>query len=312
MTTGLEGRYEDASGYREAKEKGIVTKRDYSENEWSSGAWATKNLNIPLKPAPLVVSAGARVNYYSAFSANVNPELRIRFSPGRFSFNAGVAIMHNTPNLSKRYYESSTTMKNPELKPERGTNTALGMGYSTKKKFANTILGLSCNAQGYYNLIDDRITYISSSKTSQGRYDNVGHVVRRGADLALGIKLDSILPFCDMNIDASLGLLDARDLETDLYLTASPKYQSKITLGLKLFKILSLRLIGEYNGEQFTTSDNLSTSDPHFVVNGSADLVIKRMVFYVKVENVVDAEYTYSDGYPGAPREYAGGVRCEF
>jgi outer membrane cobalamin receptor len=313
LSTGIEGCYEKAAGFRKAKgSTSVLEKWGYSEEEWNAGVWATKTISIPVKPAPLSLVAGLRVNYYSAFSANVNPELRLRFSPGLLSFNAGVAIMHNTPNLSKRYYQSSTTIQNPDIMPERGTNTACGIGYSGTVSLPLTTLGISCNAQGFYNLIDDRITYISLSSSSQGQYSNLGHVVRRGVDFSLGVKLDSLFTFCDLSVDASLGLLDARDLDTDLFLTASPKHNAKIAFCIKLFKIVSLRLIGEYYGEQYTTSDNLSTSAAHFLLNGSADIVVKRMTIYLKSENVLDAEYTCSDGYPGAPREYAGGVRCEF
>ena len=49
-----------------------------------------------------------------------------------------------------------------------------------------------------------------------GIYQNVGRVVRRGADFSLSIKFDSIINTFDINFDASIGILDARDLDSDL------------------------------------------------------------------------------------------------
>ena len=309
LTVGVEGQYDEAAGFRKTKDDASELQMwKYDEAEWNAGAWATKNFKIPLRVAPLSIMTGLRCNYYSAFSANVNPEVRIRFSPGRLNFNAGAAVMHNTPNLYKRYYESSTTVCNPDLMPEQGVNTAVGAGYM-QRAGSCTITG---NSQFFCNFISDRMTYISSSTSALGHYDNIGRVLRRGVDLSLGVKLDSLIPHCEPGLDCAAGFLDARDLDTDFYLTSSPKFNVKFTACMKLFGVFTGRLIGVYTGEQYTTSDNKSTSDPHFLMDGSAELAIKKMIVYTRIENVFDTEYTYSDGYPGAPREYVAGVRCEF
>lgn len=253
-----------------------------------------------------------RFNYYSAFPENFNPELRLRFSPFKVNFNAGVALMHNTPPLSKRYYESSTTIRNPDLLPEKGVNTSLGLDYSFCKPLSFTKLGMSFSTRAFYNIIDNRITYVSFATSAMGQYLNIGHVVRRGADFSFGIEFDSLFRNCEINIDASFALLDAHDLDSDLYLTASPRETSKITLGLKLLKIVFFRFTGEYTGEQFTTTDNLTTSEACFLMNASVDVKIVRMVVFLKTENMLDVNYTYSDGYPGTPLEYEAGIRCEF
>jgi vitamin B12 transporter len=305
LTVGIEGQYDEAAGFR--KTRGNASWK-YNEEEWNAGAWTTKNFKIPLGVAPLSIMTGFRFNYYSVFSANVNPEVRIRFSPGRLSFNAGAAVMHNTPNLYKRYYESATTYCNPDLMPEQGINTAVGAGYSHRVGACD----VSANSQFFCNFISDRITYISSSTSALGHYDNIGRVLRRGVDLSLGVKLDSLIPNCEPGFDYAVGFLDARDRDTDLYLTSSPKYNMKFTAAMKLFKVFTGRVTGVFTGEQYTTTDNEWTSDPHFLLDGSAELAIKKVIVYVRAENVFDTEYTYSDGYPGALRKYAAGVRCEF
>lgn len=313
LATGIEGEYEYAEGFRKALGSADTLETwDYSEAESRAGVWASKALPIPMDRAPMSINAGLRFNYYSAFPVNLNPELRVRISPWKLSLNAGVAVMHNAPNLRKRYYESSSTTRNPNLEPERGINTALGIGYTDTKRTTAANLGFSCGAQGYYNFIDDRITYVTSATSSMGQYQNLGHVVRRGVDLSAGVKVDSLLTALDISLDASLGILDARDLDTDLYLTGSPGLRAKATAAVKAFRIVSLRMIGEYTGKQYTTTDNLTVSDPYFIVDGNLDVEIKRVVLYCSVENVFDIDYAYSDGYSGAPREYVVGVRCEF
>lgn len=313
FNVGLDAQFEQADGFRKTISKSSSLQTwNYSEEERNAGIWISKNLILPLKPVPLSLSSGLRFNYYSAFPENFNPELRLRFSPFKVNLNAGIALMHNTPPLSKRFYESSTTIRNPDLLPEKGVNTSLGIDYSFSKSISFTKLGSSFSTRAFYNTVEDRITYISSASSAMGQYRNIGHVARLGADFSLGLKFDSLFRYCDVSIDASFGLLDARDLDSDLYLTASPKETSKISMGLKFLKIVSLRFTGEYTGEQFTTTDNLTTSDACFLMNAAVDVKIVRMVIFIKTENILDINYTYSDGYPGDPRECEAGIRCEF
>jgi outer membrane receptor protein involved in Fe transport len=196
--------------------------------------------------------------------------------------------------------------------PEKGINTGMGLGYSRDIPIAPCNLSISTHAQGFYNTIYDRITYVTSAAVSTGRYQNLGLVMRRGADIALGFKLDSLFDCCAIQLDASTGLLDARDKDTDLYLTGSPRLRAKVSVGIKLFKVVSLRTITRYTGTQFTTTDNIMTSAPYVLTDASVDVVIKRITLKLKVENIFDKEYTYSDGYSGAPREWIAGAICTF
>lgn len=309
VIVGAEAQYDAVAGFR--KTAGTYTQSltsDYKADEWVAGAWATKSFVIPAPVAPLSIVTGLRCNYYSTFPVNLNPEIRINFTLWKINFNSGAAIMHNAPTLYKRYYESSTTVCNPGLMPERGTNTALGAGYSGRLGSC----GVSTNIQLFNNYISDRITYVSSISSAMGRYGNIGSVLRRGADLSLGVKLDSLIPHCESRLDMTAGFLDARDLASGLHLTSSPKSTVKFTAGIKLFNVLSGRLTGVYTGKQYTTTDNLSTSDPNFLLCASAEYTMKKIVIYVRGENILNTTYSYSDGYPGPPREYESGIRCEF
>ena len=308
LNVGVEGNYENAEGFS----KSVMDTSNYNDHEWYAGIWTSKDFKIRTNISSLNLSTGLRFNIYSAFNPNINPELRLRCNFWKLNVNVGTAMMHNAPTLSKRYYESSSTYRNPDLIPEKGINSSFGIGFNQNGSDSPRKIIFGCNMQCFYNFINDRITYITSSNSSMGIYQNVGRVVRRGADFSLSIKFDSIINTFDINFDASIGILDARDLDSDLFLTSSPKEIGKMTIGLKAFKLLSFQLTGEYTGKQYTASDNKSTSQPYYLLNAVFDLRINKINLYIKSDNIQNTKYTYGDGYPGAPREYVAGIRCEF
>jgi iron complex outermembrane receptor protein len=320
MVAGAGFQYEEADGFRsETRDSGGYFS-DYADATYAFSGWLTGDFKIPPLNLPLSFAPGVRVNVYTDqlgpdpdyHHAHCNPELRIRFTHGSFTSNAGLALTHNTPSLRIRYYESPTTVRNPGLLPEKGINFALGAGYTWNipKQAGHTAIALG--AQGFYSSIYDRITYVSSSSSSIGQYDNLGHVFRRGADISISLEVDSLFNHLGFQADLSSQILDARDRSTDLFLTASPVFNAKGTLRLCLFGAITVRADGAYVGKQYTTTDNVLFSPPYSTVDMAVDLRIERLTLFCEVENVFDAQYTNSIGYPGTPRAWMCGARYSF
>jgi iron complex outermembrane receptor protein len=246
-------------------------------------------------------SLGFRANLYSAFDAALNPELRLGYGLTRsVDLQFSITRTNNIPPILKRYYETSSTRANPDLGMERATNLSLSASYNPTETFR---AGLTV----FLNEITDRITYIRDLVGSGGMYHNFGKVTRKGTDLTIEWK-----PFQWLMVKPSHEFLIARDEETGLEVTASPRHRTQVSVHYKPVRQFTAVAIYEYESRQYTRSDNLEYADPYDLIELRADYAIGRWLLYGRIKNLANKTYLYGDGLPAPPRSWIGGLSFEF
>jgi outer membrane cobalamin receptor len=158
----------------------------------------------------------------------------------------------------------------------------------------------------FYNELTDRITYVRSSDGT-GRYENFGKVNYKGAELTFGWK-----PSAWLKATSSYIYLIAKDEETDLWITASPKHRLQANIQYMPLKGLTFTLIPQYVCKQFTRSDNKEYAKPYCILECRIDYSFKSWRLFTRIENITDKTYLYGDGLPAPPREWLVGASFEF
>lgn len=131
-------------------------------------------------------------------------------------------------------------------------NPEMSLGYTQGAFSWEGDGGISLSLSPFYNMIDDRISYVRASN-GIGRYENLGQVIYKGVDVSL-----SFTPLEWASIQSGYTYLEAKDDETDLWLSAKPRHRwvtsltpiENLTLGLTLKAVSSL----------YTNSKNTETA----------------------------------------------------
>ena len=268
-----------------------------SHQEESLGLSASKS--IKFSKMPLTCNIGLRANLYSDFENVLNPEIKLGYDWDKTKFQFLVAKTNNIPTILKRYYTTSTTISNPDFRMEKAMNYT----FSVSRSLLDYLDG---GVSLFYNELTDRITYVRSSDGT-GRYENFGKVNYKGAELNLGWK-----PSAWLKATSSYTYLIAKDEETDLWITASPKHRVQANIQYMPLKGLTFTLIPKYVSKQFTRSDNKEYAKPYCILECRIDYSFKSWRLFTRIENITDKTYLYGDGLPAPPRKWLVGASFEF
>lgn len=267
------------------------------QHEEKCGIYLIKNIRF--KESPFSAGVGARINLYSRFPAVMNPEVKLGYSSDVISIHTTARATHNIPTFLQRYYETSSSKPNPDLKMENGMDYSLSISHKFTKS-------LQENVSFFYSRIKDRITYVRGDK-GIGRYENLGKVVRKGVEASVKWKPSGFL-----ELKPSYTYLIARDETTGYLLAANPRHNAKLNVTYKPIQKVTLALDTQYTSRQFTRADNKESVPSFFVADLRADYFIQKLGLFLKVENIFDKNYLYGDGYPAPPRTYLVGINYRF
>ncbi|MCK4308139.1 TonB-dependent receptor [candidate division WOR-3 bacterium] len=270
-----------------------------SHQEEKYAVYATRDIHF--QSFPVNFGLGVRANFYSDFSATINPQLQLTYGWHDFDIQFSVNRSNNIPTFHHRYYESSNTKPNPDLKMEETTNYNLTFS-SQFKELAEGSLSF------FLNDMSNRITY--THEDTFGTYINVGSAVRKGIEATIKWTPDNI-----WQVKTSYTFLIARDEDTGKYLTYSPKHQLSFDLQLRPFRKLSLGLNTKYISKEFVNTDNTKSLQGHYFRSDlRGDYYLKEKVnLFFKIDNLFNRDYdNRSYGYPVTPRALKVGIGYEF
>ena len=268
-----------------------------SHQEEKCGAFASKDFE--LEAIPLNIGLGLRLNFYSEFSPEINPEIKSGVDFGNFNFQAAVSRTNNVPSFLQRYYETSTTKPNSALGMEKAMNYSVTLSHQSRKTLEESITL-------FLNEINDKITYVRQDDGT-GSYENFGEVTRKGAEASV-----KWMPNGFLVIKPSYTYLIAKDELTGNWLSCSAKHRVKFDVQYKPIQQLNLTLNTKYVSKQFTRSDNKASVAGYIITDFRADYFLKKAKLFLKAANLFDKEYSYGDGYPAPPRTWLIGVNYEF
>jgi len=270
-----------------------------SHQEEKCAVYATRDIHF--RSLPVNLGFGLRANFYSDFSTAINPQLQLRYGWDDLDIQFSVNRSNNIPTFYHRYYESSTTKPNPDLKMEEATNYNLTFSSQFKESLEGSL-------SFFLNDISNRITY--TRENTFGKYINVGSATRKGIETTVKWTPDNI-----WQIKTSYTFLIARDEDTGKYLTYSPKHQLSFDFQLRPFRKLSLGLNTKYISKRFVNTDNTKSLNGHYFrsdLRGNYYLKEKVNLFF-KIDNLFNRDYDNgSYGYPVTPRAWKVGMAYEF
>lgn len=265
--------------------------------EQSFGIFGQKSIRF--KAVPISFNLGLRANVYSEFDSAINPEVKASWRKGMFRVEAAFQMTNNTPTIRQRYYETYSTKPNPGLGMERATNYSLGVTCSPLKWF-------TISATAFYNQVKDRITYMRGDD-GVGRYENVGEAHLSGLDAFMSVK-----PFDWLIFRPSYTYLEAINDDTGLWLSAKPRHKFKADLQVRPIKGLMFGFQGTYCSEVYNNASNTRKSDAYFTLDLRGEYRMDKVRFFFHIDNALDEEYTYLDGYPAPPRTWQLGMGWDF
>lgn len=288
------GEINGGTGYEWQRASGINFSTAREERAW---VFAEKKLEWTESPWSCLL--GIRANYYSKFHNTLNPELRVGYARKNYDLAFTVNRSSNLPTFRQRYYESSVTKPNPALQMEKAMNYAFSLSVRPDSVF-------SFDASVFHRNIRDRITYVRKPDNT-GRYENFGKVTYQGVETSL-----KWTPSSWVDIVPSYTYLHALNEETGYWLPAKPFHTILTDIVIRPFRDFSLRVLAKYTGQVYVRSDNSETIPAYTVVDVRADYQYGPVRFYIDIDNLLDEEYLYVDGYDAPPREWFIGMNYNF
>lgn len=254
--------------------------------------------SFSFKNFPLSLYGGLRGIYYSEYDNGLSPEISLQYKKKTLSGKLTISRTFNAPSFTQKYRQTSSTDPNPDLTMEKATNYTAMFSWEPDSKFSLSI-------SPFYNIIDDRITYVRNSGI--GQYQNLGEVTYKGTDAGLSIK-----PWQWLSFQSSYTYLEAKDQETGLWLSAKPKHRWINTIDCKPVDNFTIGITATASSWTYGNSSNTRTYPGYLLWDVRAEYVYQKLIFTLEIENIFDHEYFMLDGYPGDPLTWIVGVTCRF
>ncbi len=256
---------------------------DVSQESYDAGFYAQDE--VAIRP-DLLLSVGARYDYYDSFGGTTNPRLGLIWKPwegGALKILYGKAF--RAPNAYELYYPLGDLPTNTDLNPERmQTYEAV---YEQSLPY-----NLRLSLAGYYYHIDDLISVNPDTLL----FENVAQVDTRGVETELEWRHAG-----GMQARASYTFQRAEDAATGELLSNSPEHLAKLNLRVPLVRErLFAGLEVQYTGQAKTLPERATPSAAAFTVANlavSVENLIKGVEITAGIYNLFNARYAY----PGGP-----------
>lgn len=291
------GRFGSISLGLDAETAHVEGNRVAPKAEQKYSVYTTKE--IEWKNIPLHLNMGLRGGIYSDFPSVLNPEVGLNYKGGILHIGFSISKSNNIPTFLQRYYQTTYTKPNPELKMEEATNYSLSLSPQLDFPLEGTI-------SFFRNEIKDRITY-SKGADGIGTYINLGSVTRSGIETSLSLR-----PGSQWLVKTSYTHLVAKDDVTGKHLVYSPKHKIDLYLQWRPIQELTFTMNSKYLSRRFTKTDNSESIPGYFVADADLSYQWKQAKIFLKIANLFDNDYEILDGYPGAPISWTIGIHYEF
>jgi iron complex outermembrane receptor protein len=245
--------------------------------------------------AHLSATAGLRATLHSDFDDVLGPEVKLVYKRASWRLTADYSRSHNTPSFYQRYNETSSTRPNPDLAMEQADNFSLGL-------FATLNKGVSFSLSGFYNLLTDRITYVTGDD-GVGQYQNFGEVSYAGGDAALGATLHPSL-----KAKAAYTYLEAKDRESGRWLPGKSQHRAHLTLYWQPAQPLSVVATGRYVDSVYRNKANTESVPAYTLYDLRLEYALSRLALFSEIKNLANTRYYYADGLLAPPRTWVVGL----
>lgn len=265
---------------------------DQEESTWS--VFAVHSL--PEALLPVQFSFGLRANFNSDFDDAFNPELKAVYKREKWQLAAAFSGSNNTPSFTQRYNESSSTKPNPDLDMETARNFSVTLTRAWAPRFSSQLTA-------FYNVLNDRITYVRNSNGAAGQYWNLGEVTYAGGDASVTWNASA-----QVVAKGSYAYLAATDKRTGKWLTGKPRHAGSVSLQYRPTVALSMHLSAQFEDKSYQDTANTRVLPGYGLLDFKAEYSWRRLSAFLEMSNLLDRTYYYSDGLLAPPRTWFIGV----
>lgn len=255
----------------------------------------------------LKINFGARLDDYSNFGAQFNPNLDFLYTFNEaVKFHGLVSRSFRAPTFNDLYWPFNDygpfykEKGNPNLKPEKGVTGELGAEVRISKYLTSRLT--------YYRSSYKQLIQWSEDATHLWQPMNVSSAVING------IELDNKIFITDkFGLNLNYTYLMARDEDTHKYLVYQPKNKLDACLKYQDYNGLTIELKGQFTGQRFTDADNNTKIKSFFVLGVSASKKFKfGVTFFAYIDNLLNRKYEVNQGFPMPGFSFTGGLKAEF
>ncbi len=252
----------------------------------------------------LKINFGARLDDYSNLSTQINPNFDFLYTFNEdIKLHGLISRSFRAPTFNDLYWlDTGDGMKgNPNLKPEKGITTELGVETRINKYFTS---GLTYYRSDYKQLI--QWSYDSGSGITQP--ENINSAVINGLESENKIYISD-----NLDLDINYTYLMARDKDTHKYLVYQPKNKLDTCLKYHDHNGLTVELKGQFTGQRFADADNNSKVKSFFVFGLSVSKKFKQgLTCFSSIDNILNRKYQVIRDYPMPGFSFTGGLKAEF
>lgn len=263
------------------------------QEEHAFSLFAAQSLSWP--DIHTTATVGLRGNLHSTFDDRVDPEIKLTFKKPTWRISVAYSGTNNIPSFYQRYNETSATRPNPALEMEKADNFSLSL-------FVKPCKAVSFSISGFYNLLTDRITYVTGDD-GVGQYQNFGEVLYAGGDAALSWVFHPAF-----KVKSAYTYLEAKDRETRLRLPGKARHTAHLSLYWQPARAFSIVTTGKYTAKVFRNRSNTKTVPEYAIADLRAEYAFKRFSLFSEIRNIFDKTYFYADGLLARPRTWVVGA----
>lgn len=236
---------------------------------------------------------------YGSFPDNdnnaINAQLMAQYEVNE-NFNIGFTTAYKTrfATMKDRYsYKMGTAIPNPDLKSEEALHFELTSKYQIGKRF-------TIAPEVFYSKISNTIQLVDNVEPGISQMQNTGKSEFYGADLSFSYKASEIIGFMlNYSFIKRENITNPEVLFTDV-----PENHIFAAMEFKFNKKLNFNINGEYSAKRYSTSYGIES--PEFTVfNSQISYEFNNGISLESgLNNIFDKNYTISEGYPEAGRNY--------
>lgn len=276
--------------------------------KWSVLGGLSYNVRQSLRADKFVGKTTAIEQFASNKSAAINAQMELTYKVNtNNTFFIKLARKTRFATIKDRYsYKLGTAIPNPDLKAENALHFELGNTLQFAKRW-------TMNTAIFYSAIDDVIQTVNnafkdSARLGMSQQQNTGNAIFYGAELALNCAVNK-----QFNISLNYTYIERKNLSNpNIKFVNVPNHNAFLTAQYSFKKGHWLLLNNGYNSARYSTSYgvkaaayNVTNLKAHFAFN-------KAFSLEAGINNLLDQNYAFLEGFPEAGRNYLVNLRMSF
>ncbi|HWA14534.1 MAG TPA: TonB-dependent receptor [Burkholderiales bacterium] len=248
---------------------------------------------------------GNLVPFEMGSSDAFNPQIGAFYKTGDTGI-ARVTVSRKSrfPTIKDRYsYRLGTALPNPDLEPERVTHYEVGYADSGREH-------ASYNVSAFHDEIRDLIQLVDNAiSPGVGQNRNIGKARYRGFELG-----GAVYPTSNVELGGSYTYLDRDNISTpNIRLTDVPMHKVFAYAQWRFLEKFRFIGSGEYNSDRYSSTNGQRIASEFGVFNAKLAWDVEA-AFTVEfgVNNLLDRNYEYIEGFPEEGRNYFANMLYKF